>query len=128
MPIKKALLILLLIAVVGFVFVFTVYYYKTVLSVDLYQNNSSIGEEKKPINTGNIKEEKTSKENNDIVNNSNIIELSQEEIADKDQADKLLKALETSQQDGDKKTEENIEVKKAESEARLKLLDYLDKQ
>lgn len=41
MPIKKALLILLLIAVVGFIFVFTVYYYKTVLSVDLYKTNIS---------------------------------------------------------------------------------------
>lgn len=42
MPIKKALLILFLIAIVGSIFVFTVYYYKTVLSVDLYKTNTSI--------------------------------------------------------------------------------------
>ena len=41
MPIKKSLLILLLIAVVGFIFVFTVYYYKNVLSIDLFQNKNS---------------------------------------------------------------------------------------
>ena len=47
MPIKKALLALGLIALVGSIFVFTVYYYKTVLSTEIYtespiDNNISV--------------------------------------------------------------------------------------